>query len=75
MINYIIGYLFVGAILTAIFDFIVYVIGNDPDFEGDINDIRFNTAERIGALITWPWLLILVIRQQFKDDIDSTEDQ
>ena len=74
MINYIIGYLLVGVILTAIFDFIVYTIENDPDFDGDIDEMRFNTAERIGALLTWPWLLILVIRQQLGNDIDSTED-
>ena len=75
MINYIIGYLLIGVILTAIFDFIVYTIENDPGFEGDIDEMRFNTAERIGALLTWPWLLILVIRQQLRNDIDSTEDQ
>lgn len=74
MISYIIGYLLIGVILTAIFDFIVYTIENDPDFEGDIDEMRFNTAERIGALLTWPWLLILLIKQQLGNDIDSTED-
>lgn len=59
--NYILGYLLTGLLITMFFEYVFYIMQKDGD------DTKFDSyLERLVSLLFWPFVMYIFMKDLFK---------